>query len=279
MKLEFCKLTEDDFQTVHTMLDQDPLNEPILFRAWERLSHMQYLVFENQNPVAFVCAEHAVKETLLMIYVVPEFRRKGIGTSILHYFEELYGDKTQSIYGFFDHRCTEAAIFAAKYGYNRHYDFVYMAYDGEPFIFKETPPIRPYTDTDYPESQAMRAQAFHQMRVAVGDFPESQPTPPTEAGRKEWLSHADDYFLYMDGSEVVGVGYLEQDEIASLSVRIDWQGQGIGHKFAPYLINVLKQHGYQTVHLDCIIGNPAQKFYEDIGFKPLYNKRYVRKYL
>ncbi|CAK7050279.1 GNAT family N-acetyltransferase [Tissierella sp.] len=75
------------------------------------------------------------------------------------------------------------------------------------------------------------------------------------------------YTYFIDG-ETVGHGWLEGNEIGSISVRIDMQGKGIGRKFAKYLCNELYNRG-----------NKARYLYESLGFEELYVSEFARKYL
>ena len=114
-------------------------------------------------------------------------------------------------------------------------------------------------------------------RIASIDFPNSVPAPQSEAGRKAWLNDAENYLLYIENGEIVGVGHLCGEEIGSVSVRIDKQGKGIGKKFVMYLINCIFERGYDRVCLECVVGNPARKLYDSLGFKELYTQRFANK--
>ena len=74
-------------------------------------------------------------------------------------------------------------------------------------------------------------------------------------------------------------GHPDDFEIGSVSVRVDKQRQGIGRSFMHYLLNRIFDRGYDKVALECVVGNPARKLYDELGFKPIYTERFVRKKL
>lgn len=277
MDLYFEPFAEKYMQVTRAMLEQDPQSRRIFLRVLQDMPQAHTLVFEGENPVAVFCTEETDGELFFMLLVAPEFRRRGIGTAVLERAVSEHSGEIRIVHGFFNRDCAPAQRFAEKHGYTRHYDCAYMEYTGGPFPQTELP-VRPYTDEDYSESQAVRAEAFHRMRVMVGDFPESTVAQPSREDRLEWLRDAENYFVYTDRGEIVGVGHLEGNEIHSVSVRTDRQGQGIGRKFVPYLANVLMRRGHRTVALECVVGNPARKLYESLGFREAYTERFVRKH-
>lgn len=274
MNLRFERFTEAYFPAIQDMLEQDTQNGALFLRVLRDMPSAHEIVWVDEHLVALTC--RAPDDRLLMIFVASERRRQGIGTAILHCVEEQFaGGK---ISGFYNAQCNVAEAFAKKHGYVRHYDCAYMEYTGESFPVGPIP-VRPYADADYLECQSVRANAFHRMRVAVGDFPESEVAQPSEDDRRAWAEEAENYFLYMDCGEVVGVGCLTGNEIFSVSVRCDRQGQGIGQKFIPYLANVLLRRGYRTIALECVVGNPARRLYDRLGFQESYTERFVQKHI
>ena len=182
----------------------------------------------------------------------------------------------EKITAFFDLADGGAIAFSEKLGFRRTFECVYMEYTGEKKAVGAVP-VRSYRDEDYFEAHRMYAEAFHRMRVQVGDFPDSVPAQPSVEGRAAWLRDAENYLLYEENGDIVGVGHLCDDEISSVSVRVDRQGQGIGGQFVPYLMNTILERGHDAVHLECVVGNPARKLYDRLGFVPLYTQRFVEK--
>lgn len=52
--------------------------------------------------------------------------------------------------------------------------------------------------------------------------------------------------------EIAGYGYLEGNEIESVSVRRDLQGKGIGKKFTKHLCNELYNRGKKEIFREVI---------------------------
>lgn len=138
-------------------------------------------------------------------------------------------------------------------------------------------PVRTYSDEDYLQGHALYAQAFHEMRIKVGDFPESMVEQPSEKNRQGWNADATNRFTWEENGEIVAHGHLEGNEIGSVSVRTDLQGQGIGKNFVMYLCNEIYNRGYKEVVLWCVVGNNARKLYDSLGFRELYVAEFAYK--
>lgn len=140
--------------------------------------------------------------------------------------------------------------FARRFGYERQFSSAYMKHTVGRFAISELP-VRLYIDEDYPQSHALYAQAFHEMRIKVGDFPDSMVEPPSEKNRQAWNADAANRFTYEENDEIAGHGHIEGNEIGSVSVRTDLQGHGIG--------------------------NNARKLYDSLGFRELYIAEFAYK--
>ena len=276
MKIELIPHEPQFTKAIEKMIAADTVSGMLFSRLYR----------DMQNGCSMIYADGALSGVLLrarsgdvyyrMVFIDLRMRRKGIGTAVMHMAEEELEGSTEVLTAFYNFADGGAVAFAAHLGFQRFYDCTYMEYAGGKQPTLELP-VRQYRDADYLEAEDVRAQAFHRMRVQVGDFPNSVPTQPSEKGRKAWKADAENFFLYELDGEIVGVGHLFEDEISSVSVRIDHQGQGIGSRFVPYLMNVILDRGYACVHLDCVVGNPARRLYDRLGFQALYTQRFVQK--
>lgn len=278
MKIELIAYSNEYENIIKQMLSADVLNKDFFLRLFTDLYRGCRVIVADGRVSGIVFIARNGTTNYCIIFVENEMRRKGVAAAVLHMIEEEFTDSITELSSFFNLEDAAALRFAEKHGYRRHFDSVYMEYVGERPA-ESSIPVRMYTDADYEEAQSMYAEAFHRMRLAVGDFPESVPAPQSEKGRAAWKNDAENYFLYEENSEIVAVGHLNDFEIGSISVRIDKQRQGIGGKFLPYLMNRIFDRGYDKVALECVVGNPARKLYDKIGFKPVYTERFVKKRL
>jgi mycothiol synthase len=151
-----------------------------------------------------------------------------------------------------------------------------MKYTGNRFDITEQL-IRNYCDKDYDSAHEMYAKAFHEMRVSVGDFPDSIIERPSENMRKYWAKTADERFVYIHDDVIVGYAHIDGDEIGSVSVRSQYQGQGIGQNFVKYICNKILDNGNDEVSLYCVLGNKARRLYDRLGFQEVYTAEYATK--
>ncbi|HCL03609.1 MAG TPA: GNAT family N-acetyltransferase [Lachnoclostridium phytofermentans] len=277
--IRFEQLKEKDFNNAREILKQDNDSGDDLLRELSNEPESLTAAFLGDNLVALAQIEKTVPQSYLVVYVAPNFRRQGIGSEIVKYAENmLLVGGTQSIMSAIHADNDSSLTFARKHGYNNYYSSTFMQRTGEPFPI-EAIPVRPYTDEDYLASQALYAEAFHEMRVRVGSFPNSVIAKPSENNRKSWYEDSSNRFVYVENGEIAAHGHLHGNELGSISVRTDLQGRGIGKKFIMYLCNELYQRGYETVELWCVVGNYARNIYDSLGFKEKYIAEFQHKTL
>jgi len=134
----------------------------------------------------------------------------------------------------------------------------------------QSQPVRQYCDKDYDSTHEMYAKAFHQMRVSVGDFPDSIIEQPSENMRKYWEMTAAERLVYIHEGSIVGYAHIHGNQIGSVCVGIQYQGCGIGRNFVKHICNTILGEKNDSITLYCVVGNRARKLYESLGFKELY---------
>ncbi len=217
------------------------------------------------------------KNAFLYLFIIPEFRNKGIGSTALKLCEErLHTNSVEKITTTYRMDNIHSKAFVNKFGYTRKFSSAYMKYSGGRFDILEQP-IKNYCDKDYDLAHEMYAKAFHEMRVSVGDFPDSVIEPPSENMRKYWAKTADERLVYTQDGMIVGYAHIDGDEIGSVSVRSEYQGQGIGRNLVKYICNKILDDGNEAVSLYCVVGNKARKLYDSLGFQEIYISEYVTK--
>lgn len=276
MELLYKKASQDEYDAIKEMLLQDiKTSEEFLWTLQNEPDALTAVHIENKI-VAVAQIVQGKKVSCLNIFVAPQYRKKGIGQAIVKYGENKLNKEACKIITNFHVDNEVSKRFARKFGYERQFSSAYMKHSEGRFLIGEIP-VRLYIDEDYLESHALYAQAFHEMRIKVGDFPDSMLEQPSEKNRQAWSVDAANRFTYKENDVIAGHGHLEGNELGSISVRPDLQGQGIGRKFIMYLCNEIYNRGYKEVVLWCVIGNSARNLYDSLGFKEMYIAEFAYK--
>lgn len=269
MELLYKKASEDEYAVLRKMLLKDMETSGDFLWALQNEPETLTVAYIEGEIVATALIIPGKKASCLIVFVAPQYRREGIGQSVVQYWEGKLRKESSKIMTNFHADNEVSKIFARKLDYERKFSSAYMKHTEGKFSIGELP-VRLYIDEDYPQSHALYAQAFHEMRVKVGDFPDSMVEQPSEENRQGWKADAANRFTYEYNGEIAGHGHLEGNDIGSVSVRVDLQGHGIGKKFVMYLCNEIYNRGYKEVALWCVVGNNARKLYESLGFKEMY---------
>jgi mycothiol synthase len=278
MNLKYIKISEDEYDLVKDMLLQDKGTSEDLWWAVETEPETLTLAYLDEKLVGLIQLTPEKDTSSIVVFVAPEYRRKGIGHLLVMYGENILSEiLPKEIMTNYLADNDNSIAFARKCGYERFFSSSCMKYEGARFDIDELS-IRQYCDDDYSQSQRLYAEAFHKMRVSVGDFPDSEIQRPSEQNRKAWEDDSENRYCYVLNNEIVAHAHLDNNEISALSVRIDMQGSGIGRNFMKYLCNEIFNRGHNEVILWCVVGNKARHLYNSLGFKELYTSEYAHKY-
>lgn len=239
-----------------------------LVEAFENRKNM-YSVW-NGNNLAGVAQVKEGKKAYLCLFINVPYRCNGIGDMALNLCEQILRDAgavTITTTYRIDHNASKS--FAKKHGYIRSFSSTCMEYNGYQFDIPLLS-IREYNDDDYESAHEMYARAFHEMRIRVGDFPDSVVEQPNDSMRKYWALAKKERLVYVQGSEIIGYSHVVGNEIGSISVKSQYQGQGIGRMFMKCIINKILEEGYKTARLYCVVGNWAKQLYDSLGFTDVY---------
>lgn len=210
----------------------------------------------------------------LYVYVFPPFRGRGLGAAAVEALEARL-DGAERILTCWRSGDAAARTFAEARGYRRSYSSDYMVYRGAPF--GEEAPVRRYRDEDWPAVHEFYAQAFHLMRLGTGCFPDSVPEPPSEEMRAYWAETAGERLVYELDGEPVGYAHLEGDMLDAAAVAPERQGEGIGMSLVKYAVDRILAAGHREAGLYCVVGNPARRLYERLGFAAVRRNDYGEK--
>lgn len=216
------------------------------------------------------------QRSYLHIYIFPQHRGKGYGTAAAALLEQqVNGPETEQLLTCYRVSDPVARAFAERRGYVCQYASDYMVYGGPPF--GERAAVRGYRDEDFPTVLEFYAMAFHLMRLGTGCFPDSVPIEPDEEMRLYWAKTAGERLVYELDGEIVGYLHVEGDMLDAVAVAPERQGEGIGGKLVRCAVDRILGEGHREVGLYCVVGNPARRLYERLGFHAAYRNAYAVK--
>ena len=140
-------------------------------------------------------------------------------------------------------------------------------------------PVRKYREEDFVAAFTLEDEAFHEMRLGTGCFPDSKRSEPSEDMRNFYAEHAEGEYVYLEGDEIIGFAQIDGAELSSVSIKLSHQGKGLGRDFTKFLVNRILEKG-ETPFLYCVVGNDkARRLYESLGFKEISCNTYAEKYI
>ena len=245
-------------------------------------------LFEDEEDIFAICLDEKTvglsviaregDSGFLYIYVFPAYRRRGYGYAAARLAEQqILSPDLRSMETAYPENDAAAESFAEKCGFTKKYASARMKYRGEKVEIPPLP-IRPYEDKDYLDAFTLSAEAFHQMRLETGCFPESVPETPGEESREHWRNTADERYVYVLDDEIVGYAHVEGNELASVSIKIAHQGKGLGRGFVRFLVNLILEKGVGVPCLWCVVGNnKARQLYDSLGFEEVSRQVFALK--
>ncbi len=275
MNISIIEMADTDYDKVKELINFEDADADFLLEFKNREKNFN-CVYNDDKLVGIVQIVAGTK-SYLYIFIDPSYRNNGIGYKTLSLCEEkLFANNAEQVMTTYRKDNIYAKTFANKYGYIRKFSSTYMEYSGEQFNIPELH-IRTYCDSDYDKAHEMYAKSFHDMRISVGDFPDSVIEQPNEKMRKHWAITSDERLVYMQNDEIIGYAHIDGNEIGSVSVKTENQGQGIGRNFVKYISNKILAEGNEIVSLYCVVGNKAKNLYDSLGFKDIYTAEYSIK--
>jgi len=244
--------------------------------AFERKLNTLFAIRADDQLVGIAQLEEG-KKAYLYVFINPICRSKGIGSKAITLCEnKLLNSGTEEVMATYNCGDVMAKTFAQRNGFARKFSSTFMRYSGEGFDLPELS-IRKYCDPDYESAHELYAVAFHEMRMRVGDFPDSVVQRPSEEMRELWATSANERLVYTLYGEIIGYAHFEGNEIGSISIKSKVQGQGLGRNFVKYICNAILSEGYSSVDLYCVVGNRARQLYDQLGFQAIYTAEYAIK--
>ncbi|WP_225442565.1 GNAT family N-acetyltransferase [Paenibacillus lycopersici] len=194
--IRYEQYREQDYKAVSDLLLLDAHTGENILRVLAEAPELFVTAYRGDTLVGVAQVNEPGTQSYLTVFVTPQFRRQGIGSAMLEHAEtQLRSGGTRKVRSSFRAGHLSALAFAHKHGYSSYFSSALMQRVGDPFPLDELP-VRPYRDEDYFASQSLYAEAFHDMRVRVGRFPDSVVAEPSEEERSAWKADADTRYVY-----------------------------------------------------------------------------------
>ena len=275
MNVVLNEMNETDYLEAQNSFDFVGADADFLL-AFERKLSTIFAIRDDDQLVGIAQLEEG-KRAYLYVFINPIYRSKGIGSKAIVLCENrLLGTGTEEVMSTYNCVDVMAKTFANKKGFMRKFSSTFMRYIGKSFDLPEIS-VRKYCDEDYEAAHELYAIAFHEMRMRVGDFPDSVVQKPSEEMRALWAKSANERLVYTIDGEIVGYAHFEGNEIGSIAIKSGYQGQGLGRNFVKYICNAILSEGYSSVDLYCVVGNKARLLYDLLGFQAIYTAEYAIK--
>lgn len=212
------------------------------------------------------------RETSIMIYVHPQFRRRGLGSRmyalLLSEIDTVNNDVvTGAIY---DDECDAAIPFTERLGGTLWYSMYDMGYDGE--ALPERQSMIAYRDEYYSRVVQIYLNAWHELAQKYGFRLQGED----EAHRRALMDNAENEYVYAVEGEIAAFCASRDDFLYGLIVDPQYQRRGIGRAMVEHGVNLIRLRGFERARLCVISDNPARRIYEAVGFKPIALRSYYR---
>ncbi|GAB3815341.1 GNAT family N-acetyltransferase [Kribbella italica] len=209
----------------------------------------------------------------LAALVLPEYRRRGVGTDLLRVLAEHAVAQGYDMAGA-SVDDEESRLFAERFGFaetNRQVEQVRPIGD-EPW--PAAPPA--YEVVSVADRPDLWTAAYHQ--VALPTFPDMDHPVPLKVSEEdwatEWINDPAAMFVAVAGDEVIGVAGLmidsdrpERAEVAYTAVRREWRGKSVAATLKRTSMAWAAEHGITEIYTWTQRGNDAmRRLNEHLGF-------------
>lgn len=271
-------LPERDQAAIRAMLSGSEQFDK-MFRDSERIFSEGIFVARYSGVTAgFLSFSGFKRATVTTIFVNEEYRRRGIGTTLIAKAVPLLSqnEAVEHSLGACMEGDRSSLQFLYKNGYYISYSSYMMEREGEP-LPESRISVRPYEDDDYVTCHQIWELAFYNMHERAGILP-SYYYPPNDRERKRFIEDRNNRFVMQVDGDIVAVGVIHGNELSHVSVRPDLQSRGYGRAFVSFLVNEMLRRGEKKVKLWVVKGNPAKQLYESLGFKEKSLYHWLIKY-
>ena len=258
------KSTESDKSLLADMVKDGHYGKNINFDRPDRMTVAEY----DGIITGFMYTNAYDGGSYVMIYILPDYRRRGIGTALFNQAEKLAREaKSDTLWSEYQN-IEESENFVNKLGYDELRAMINMKYSGG-LIPEKDFLIRKYEDNDFDRYFYINENAWHELRLRTGDK-DSKLNLSDE--HREWLRKEargyDNSFVLEDGGQVVALGSFNKDYIDAVCVDIALYNRGYGRAMTIFLTNEILRRGNEAAYLSVQKGNDnAHHIYKTVGYK------------
>ncbi|MCL2513289.1 MAG: GNAT family N-acetyltransferase [Oscillospiraceae bacterium] len=202
------------------------------------------------------------------IYVLPEYRRRGIGAALCREAEKKFRGQTgiKEMWGYYYD--FETIKFVDKLGFYFTASSLEMEYRGGLIPVQKENMIRKCRKDDFLRCNYIWDKGMHEMRVNAG-YPDSKKEEPTEEKRRQFIDNLDGSYVLEEDGKIAGYGCIAWDNhIGSLAVDKESTNKGYGTALAIFMTNEIIKRGHEFASVDCDAKNTnARHIFDKIGYK------------
>lgn len=227
------------------------------------------LVYEDSEIKGFVYLKPMnieEKAYRVMVYVDPDYRRKGIGTALYNSIStKLEEVKPNQLSSYFRVDKEDPNEFYRKLGYKKWWGFHEAYYKGS-YQPEVDLTFVPYEDKHFGAYSKLIQDCFYELRKENDIKPYIVPFNEKD---KEYLSNNKDFiYVSLKEGELISAVFVKNGYLDSITISPSHQGNGLGKKATQFAINKALEQNPNSVHLSVLVWNKkAVKLYEDLGFE------------
>lgn len=213
----------------------------------------------------------------IMLYVDPDWRRKGIGAALYDSIsKKLEEVKPNQLSTYFRVNEEDPNGFYRKLGYKKWWGFHEAYYNGS--VQPEVDLTFVLYEEKYFEAYSKLIQdCFYELRKENDIKPYIVPFNEKD---KEYFSNNKDFiYLSLKGDELISAVFVKDGYLDSITVSPAHQGNGLGKKATQFAINKALEQNPNSIHLSVLVWNKkAVKLYEDLGFEIKQTVHFYRQF-
>ncbi|EOX3354358.1 GNAT family N-acetyltransferase [Vibrio cholerae] len=268
-KNELIKLVKQDF-----LITEEEISE--CFDA----KNYQIIVFDNGEKIqGFSCVKpwNNKKKADVLVYVVPNERRKGIGTLLYtQIMKQKYTLNFTFIVTQFRIGKEDVTPFYKSLGYQKWYGVHDLLYNGSAQPKSELKIIA-YEDRYFEQYAEGLRSSFYEMRKAH-DFQPHICCELSDEKRSEFLKNKEKIFLLLNNEKLIASAMVTNNGLLDdIFVTPFYQGKGYGKIITQFAINKAISQGANRIELNVVEWNEkALKLYQSLGFSKIQTTHYYK---
>lgn len=213
--------------------------------------------------------ESSLYSGFVFVYIMPVFRRRGIGTVVYKFAEKQFREVGCNWWSSYP-ESEVADKFALEVGFDYTNTNSTLVHNGETVPISNDG-IRVCRPDDYKTVDSLWSKEYAAMHKRLGfPYEDREHTAEEEIeGYNDFCKNINSYFVLQVDENIIGMGSLFENNsgIGSLAVDRAYSGKGYGTRLAAFLTNECMKRGTKTPVLYCETGNAdAMHIYKKIGY-------------